>query len=129
MFLRFVSAEVDEDSHVSMGLFGAAGKLLDDVVLYQYEYETLMECIDWFECYLRDPFYYRLEPARLAYRSIFWFRATAHEHLRRAWEIVTILEERDVFMRMIKTEMPGYIIYEDNEQVLAYPYADIRRLL
>ncbi len=43
--------------------------------------------------------------------------------------MVAILEERDIVMRMIKTEMPGYIIYEDEAQVLAHPYADLRRLL
>lgn len=43
--------------------------------------------------------------------------------------MVAILEERDFFMRMIKTEVPGYIIYQDDAQVLAHPYADIRQLL
>jgi len=43
--------------------------------------------------------------------------------------MVAILEERNMFMRMIKTEMPGYILYADEAQVLAHPYADIRRLL
>lgn len=129
MFLRFISAEVDEDSGVSMGLFCATEKLLDDVALHEYEYEALLDCIDWFTRHLRDPFRYRLEPERLAYQSICWFRSTAHEHLSRAWEMVALLEERDILMRMIKTEVPGYILYEDNAQVLAYPYADLRRLL
>ena len=129
MFLRFIGTEIDEDSRVSMGLFCAAEKLIDEVELHEYEYDELMECITWFRRHLRDPFRYRLDPERLAYRSICWFRSTAHEHLRHAWEMVAILEERDFFMRMIKTEMPGYIIYEDEAQVLAHPYADIRRLL
>ena len=129
MFVRFVAAEVDEDSRVSMGLFCAAGKMLDDVDLREYEYEALMECIRWFERYLRNPYRYRPQPRGLAYQSICWFRSTAREHVHRAWEMVSILEERDIFMRMIKTEVPGYILYEDNEQVLAYPYADIRRFL
>lgn len=131
MFLRFIGTEIHEDSRVSMGLFCAAEKLLDEVGLYEYEYDELMECITWFRRHLRDPYRYRLEreDRRLAYRSICWFRSTAHEHLRHAWEIVAILEERDFLMRMIKTEVPGYIIYEDEAQVLAHPYADIRRLL
>lgn len=127
MFIRFISGEVHEDSHLSMGLFCAAEKLLDEVHLHEYEYEALMETITWFRRYLKDPFDYRLD--RKAYRSICWFRSTAHEHLRRAWEMVAILEERDIFMRLIKTEVPGYILYEDEAQVLAHPNGDIRRLL
>lgn len=131
MFLRFISTEVDEDSQVSMGLFCAAEKLIDEVGLHEYEYEALMECVDWFGRHLRNPFRYRLdrERRRWTYQSICWFRSTSHEHLRHAWELVQILEERDIIMRMIKTEVPGYIIYEDEAQVLAYPYSDLRRLL
>ena len=131
MFLRFISTEIDEDSQVSMGLFCAAEKLIDEVGLHEYEYEALMECVDWFGRHLRNPFRYRLdrERRRWAYQSICWFRSTAHEHLRHAWELVQILEERDIIMRMIKTEVPGYIIYEDEAQVLAHPYSDLRRLL
>jgi hypothetical protein len=131
MFLRFISADIDEDSRVSMGLFCAAEKLVDEVGLHEYEYAALMECVDWFGCHLRNPYRYRFERdrRRWAYQSICWFRSTAHEHLHRAWEMVAILEERDILMRMIKTAVPGYIIYEDEAQVLAHPYSDLRRVL
>ena len=129
MFIRFASGEIDEDSHVSAGLFRAAYKLIREVWLPDYEYDALRELMDWFNKHLETPYDYRLEPAGLADRSVCWFRSSAHEHLRRAWEMVVILEERDIFMRMIKTEMPGYVLYEDEVQVLAHPNADIRRLL
>src|SRR5262245_33038336 len=117
MFIRFVTGEIDEDSHVSAGLFCAARQMLDDMDLHEYEYEALMEPLIWFRRYLTVPFHYRLEPERLVYQSICWFRSTAHEHLRRAWEMVAILEEHDIFMRTIKSHRPGYILYEDEAQV------------
>ena len=129
MFIRFVSGEIDEDSHVSAGLFRSAYKLIREVWLPDYEYEALRGTLDWFNEHLESPYDFRLEPAAMADRSLCWFRSTAHEHLQRAWEMVAILEARDFFMRMIKTEMPGYIIYSDEAQVLAHPYADLRRLL
>jgi hypothetical protein len=43
--------------------------------------------------------------------------------------MVAILEERGVFIRTIKSERPGYVLYGDEFQVLAYPFADLRRLL
>lgn len=85
--------------------------------------------MDWFNEHMESPYDYRLEPARLADRALCWFRSTATEHLRRAWEMVALLEQRDILIRMIKTEAPGYILYEDEVQVLAFPNNDMRRLL
>jgi hypothetical protein len=129
MFIRFVSGKIDESSHVPAGLFRAANKLLDDEVLPDYEYYALIEPMRWFDLHLMDPFEFRLEPASLADKSICWFRSTAHEHLAKAWEIVKILEALDIFMWTVKCDRPGYLIYEDKVQVLAYPFADVRGLL
>src|SRR5687767_8071354 len=120
MFIRFVIGEIDEDSHVSAGLFTAAYDLLDERCLSAYEYDALREPMIWFNKHLRNPYRFRLRPVSQANRSICWFRSTAIEHVRRAWEIVAILEERDVFVRMIKSGCPGHIIYEDEAQVLAF---------
>ena len=129
MFIRFVSGDIDEDSHLSAGLFCAVHKLLDEVVLPDYEYMALMEPLRWFRLHLKVPFDYRLEPQSLADQALCWFRATAREHVARAWEIVAILEGRDIFLRTIKCHKTGYVLYEDEAQVLAYPFADMRRSL
>jgi hypothetical protein len=84
MFIRFVSAEIDEDSLVSVGLFTAALELLYDPVLPDYDYYPLRELMDWFNEHLKDPFEYRMRRWR-APRAICWFKPTAHEHLSRAW--------------------------------------------
>jgi hypothetical protein len=110
-------------------LFCTANKLLDDEVLADYEYGALIETMRWFDAHLKDPFDYRLDPASLADKSICWFRSSAHEHLAKAWEIVAILEARDIFVWTIKCDQPGYVIYQDEVQVLAYPSTDVRRLL
>jgi|KBSSwiStaDraftv2_1062776.scaffolds.fasta_scaffold151077_3 hypothetical protein len=129
MFIRFISSEIDEDSHVSAGLFCAAYKLIEEAWLPEYEYYALREPMNWFNKYLKNPYRYRLKAPRLASQSLCWFRSDAKEHLRRAWEMVAILEDRDIFIRMIRSPYPGYILYEDDAQVLAFPYDDIRRLL
>ena len=96
---------------------------------WDYEYYALKEPMDWFNEHLEHPYSYGLEPARLAGRSLCWFRHTAKEHLSRAWEMAAFLEDHDIYIRTIKTQRPGYILYEDEAQVLAFPYSDIRRLL
>jgi hypothetical protein len=126
MFMRFVSSEIDQDSYVSAGLFCAAFKLLDEMVLSDYEYAAMADLMDWFDEHLRGPFQYRLRSRWRARRSICWFRCTAHEHLARARELATILEGCDVYVRMIRCRRAGYVLYEDEVQVLAQPFADMR---
>lgn len=129
MFIRFVSGAIDETSHVAAGLFTAAFDLLYDPLLPYDEYWALRELIDWFNEHLKGPFHYRLKAASRAPRAICWFKPTAHEHLARAWEVATILDRNDVFVRTIKVQRTGYVLYEDEAQVLAEPFADIRRVL
>ena len=126
MLMRFVSNEKDEGSHVSAGLFCAAFKLLDEMVMPDYEYAAVADLMGWFAENLRGPFEYRLRSRWRAPRSICWFRCTAHEHLARARELATVLKGRDVFIRTIKCPRAGYVLYEDEVQVLAQPFADMR---
>jgi len=129
MFIRFVSGEIDEDSLVSAGLFTAAVELLYDPLFPDEEYYPLRELMDWFNEHLKTPFEYRFRAPWRARRAICWFKPTAREYLTRAWQMVVILERNDVFMRTIKVQRTGYVLYEDEAQILAEPFADIRRLL
>lgn len=124
--MRFFSGAIHEDSHASEGLFRAAYRLLEETRLPDYEHEALRELMNWFDEHLVSPYEYRLRPAALAGRSLCWFRAGAREHLQRAWEITVILQEHDIYVWTIKSDCPGYILYEDEVQVLAFPFDDLR---
>jgi hypothetical protein len=39
-------------------------------------------------------------------------------------EMAFLLEHHDVPVRMIKTARPGYVVYEDEFQIVAVPFAD-----
>jgi hypothetical protein len=126
MFIRFVSGQIDERSHVSAGLFCAVCELRYETTLPDYESDRLAELMGWFNCHLEAPFDYRLRSPWRARRSICWFRSSAHEHLARAREVVQLLEGHDIFMRTVKSRRTGYVLYEDEFQVLAEPFADMR---
>jgi hypothetical protein len=126
VFLRFVSGEINEDSHVSAGLFCAAFRLIDEGMLSDYEYAVVAELMGWFNVNLKGPFEFRLRSSWRAPGSICWFKCTANEHLARARELATILEGHDIFIRTIRCQRTGYILYEDEAQVLAQPFADMR---
>ncbi|HKP83659.1 MAG TPA: hypothetical protein VJT69_16620 [Pyrinomonadaceae bacterium] len=128
VFIRFFSGEVDEDSHVAAGLFCAASDLYCTDELPEYEVDALAELRDWFNAHLESPSDYlprnrRYDPA------VCWFKSAACEHLARAWELVTILERNGVFIWTVKSEKTGYVYYEDEVQVFARPYPDVRLLL
>jgi hypothetical protein len=129
VFIRFVSGEIHECSHVSTGLFQTAFELMYDPLLPDDEYDLLRDLMDWFNEYLKGPSEYRLRAAWRLEQAISWFKPTAHKHLSRAWEMASILERNGVLIRMIKAKRTGYVLYEDEAQVFAEPFADIRRVL
>ena len=45
-------------------------------------------------------------------------------HIRRMREYQQTLETYGLTVEMLRTERPGYIVYEDEHQVVAYPFAD-----
>ena len=56
--------------------------------------------------------------------ALSWFKDSAHAHLQRVRLLVALLESRGVVVEMITTERPGYVVYEDDFQIIAEPFAD-----
>ena len=104
MYLRFVVSELDDDSGRGSGIF------------------------QWFNVHLKRPTrftaskppYYRKKS-----KAISWFRDSAHEHIARIREMVAILENHGISVHQLKTERVGYVVYEDDHQVVAEPFADV----
>ena len=126
MFIRFVCGEVDERSHRAAGLFCAVTQLKETCYLPKYELEAVDEVVLWFERYLASPFdHLRMFPHYDL--AVCWFKPGAHVYLAKAWELVTILERNDILIWTIKSPCAGYVYYEDDVQVFAIPYHDVRR--
>ena len=54
--------------------------------------------------------------------GICWFKTGATEHIARIWEMVQILERNGIYVKKIRTDKPGYVIYEDEWQLVAEPF-------
>jgi hypothetical protein len=129
VYVRFAVAEIHEHSQRGVGVFQALYRLRDAGKLYPYEEEHLRSVSEWFNTHLEKPTrftaakppYYRKES-----KAISWFRDTAHEHIARIREMVAILESHGVSVRMLKTDHVGYVVYEDEHQVVAEPFSDAR---
>lgn len=56
--------------------------------------------------------------------ALSWFKDCAQLHLEYAREMVEIMRANDVVVEMITTDRPGFVVYEDEFQVIAEPFAD-----
>ncbi len=128
MYIRFAIHRKDEDSGRSLGIFHAARDLRDFGDIEPWERDLLFELRDWFNDNLEKPDrftaskppYYRKQP-----KAISWFKDTAVEHIRRARQIVDILESHGVAVDTYITERVGYVVYEDEFQIVAEAFSDL----
>lgn len=125
MFIRFVTNNRDAQSGRRQGLFYAAYELEESGVANSRDVEALAEIHHWFAKNL-------CEPTRAAVSSrphaknqaLSWFKECAKEHVSRMREMQRILEAYGVFAETLRTRRPGYVLYEDDHQVVAQPFAD-----
>ena len=125
MYIRFVVAEIDEDSQSELGVFHALGHLRDQGKLFGYEEEQHDVIRDWFNHHLEKPT--RLTASKPPFsakknKAISWFKDTAHAHLDKMRNMVAILENHGVLVRMLTTDRVGYVVYEDEFQIVAEPF-------
>lgn len=128
MLIRYVTNWRDADSQQAAGLFMAAQSLEESNRLAPEDRTTLSELDRWFDANLKKPT--RLRRSRKPHRqnkAISWFRETATEHLARAESMITLLGHYGVRFRAVRTCRPGYVVYEDEFQVVAEPFVDTDR--
>ena len=125
MFIRFVIPSRDEDSGRRQGLFQAADELRASGRMSGTDEQRLDKVEQWFREYLPVPkrFAVSSKPRRKA-QAISWFRDTATEQIARMRELQAILQSYGVGVEMLRDRRPGYVVYEDEHQVVAYPFSE-----
>ena len=118
-YVRFVIGRRDEDSHVEQGIFQAAVLALEWQNITGSDANQLSELRAWFSENLEKPTSFGRDKLRL---GICWFKTGATEHISRIWEMVNILERNGIYVKKIRTDKPGYVIYEDEWQLVAEPF-------
>ena len=127
MYLRFVVAEIDQGTSRELGVFLALEKLRHTGVLNPHEEESEDEIRKWFDKHLEKPA--RFTAAKPPYyrkqnKAISWFKDTAHDHIARIRLLAKILESHGIPVKMLRTDRVGYIVYEDEFQIVAEPFAN-----
>jgi hypothetical protein len=123
MFVRFVVGKRHASSEELTGVFTAAYDLERRGDLREHEQVWFHELEVWFTRHLA-------RPNRLAWssrpnapeRAISWLKLSAREHVTRMRELVTFLQHKDIPVEELRTDKPGYVVYEDEHQVAAIPF-------
>lgn len=124
-FVRFVVRSLDPDSGRRQGLFQALRELHDAGKLDPLDDRDYVLVREWFNEHLAKPSRFARATSPLAKNvAISWFKDTASEHIRQMRMMAGILERHGVQVEMLRTRRPGYLVYEDDHQVVAEPYSD-----
>jgi len=118
-YVRFVIGRKNEDSNVEQGIFQAAALALEWQNITGSDADELNELRAWFSENLEKPTSFGRDKLRL---GICWFKTDAADLISRIWEMVRILEHNGTYVKKIRTDKPGYVIYEDEWQLVAEPF-------
>lgn len=127
-FVRFVLPQRDRDSGLCEGLFQLAYRLCEDPAVDEHDRWAARQILVWFEEKVPIPDRFNRTSSKGFYRrttrGISWFRDTATECVSRMRELTNILHSYGHQVTMISECRVGYIIYEDDFQVVAEPFSD-----
>ena len=129
-YLRFIVPNPHPDTGVADGVFRAAYTLRDANGISQADRATLEEQLAWFSKHLPIPTRFNRSKSKGYYRrktkGIAWFRDDALEHIARMYELRRVLEGNGRIVHVVREDRIGYVVYEDDVQVIAEPFAETR---
>ena len=104
--------------------------LLASADLSETDRAVLREHLDWFEAHLPSPARFNRTTSKGYYRrstrGIAWFRDTATECLKRMHAVKEVLEGYGHPVSLVREERVGYIVHEDEFQVIAEPFSETK---
>jgi hypothetical protein len=125
MFLRFVVPALHRESSRRTGVFQEVYRLMRAGELLPHEEQRAQETLDWFNESLAEPDRFARSPrSGAAALAISWFKDSATEHVSRMYELASILDAHGIAVEVIRTERPGYVVFEDEHQIVAEPFSE-----
>ncbi len=92
--------------------------------------DELKSLIKWFDSHVPIPERFNRSSSRGYYRretkGISWFRDAAKESLANMHRLKSIAESNGLTVHVLNEERVGYVVYEDDFQVIAEPFADTK---
>lgn len=123
MYIRFEARCFDEDNHPIDGIFWVAQYMYHHDGISPDEEDRVWQILDWYHKELPIPKRFARSFKKSAEKkALSWFKDTATEHLEKMYELREILHRHGAITDVLVSSRPGYVIYEDEIQVLAEPF-------
>jgi hypothetical protein len=125
VFIRFVVHTLDPDSGRRQGILQALRELRDDGLLRADELDTCNEVFDWLYLHLERPHTFTRSRKRHARPvALSWFKPSATAHIAHMRTLMAVLEAHGIPVEVLREQRPGYIVYEDEHQIVAEPFQE-----
>ena len=115
VFVRFVVGSDGQYHKELTGIFTEARVLREQGELSADEDAQLEELYEWFEARVPIP---PFSSGRFPRDAVSWFKHDAGGAVAKMWDIVALLREHGVEVRLLRSANPGRVVYEDDVQVL-----------
>lgn len=128
MFIRFVRPNKVETMAAREGFFCAAYEMRNDPDLNPHIADQLEVLLAWFRENLTIPVKFNKSKSKGSWRrdakGLSWFKEDATDAIRKSFELIRLLEESGYIVEIIRCERVGYVVYEDENQIVAEPFSD-----
>jgi hypothetical protein len=130
-FVRFVvPGVIHDESQTAVGVVTLAYELVDAADTPKDLRQDLHELLTWFETALAVPDRFNRTKSKGWYRrktrGISWLRCSAEEHVAVMRRLADAVSKCGHTVAEIRADRVGYVIYEDEVQVVAEPFRDTR---
>ncbi len=124
MFLRFIGTDIDIRTGQPTGLLTMAYDLRDSDELNTADAVQLLAHLDWIQKEIPIPtrFARRRNSFHKETHGVSWVKAESTEFVRHLYAIADILGRCGIVIDIVRTARPGYVVYEDDCQVVAEPF-------
>jgi len=124
MYLRFVVSAQDARTGYAQGLLTAAYALLRWDALADADAAALREHLAWFETHVPSPtkFARKRNVSHRNTHGLSWVRSDARAVVTRLHALARFIERYGYVVDVMRSARPGYVVYEDDLQVVAEPF-------
>lgn len=124
-YIRFSTFKNDDLSHRPQGIFQALFELKDEGHMQEHHLIHFENIVAWFNQNLEKPTQFSKSRKKHAqFSGICWYKSSANIHINKMYELVQILKEHFIECDIIQTNKPGYIVYDDDYQIVAEPFVE-----
>jgi len=123
--LRFVTEDRHEPFGHRSGIVQKAYNVRDDAETAEHLQKALSTELEWLKLNMCTPSKFtRSAGHRKDEVAISWVKSEAREHVDCLRRIENLLKSTRVPTHCLRTSRPGFVVYEDDVQVVAEPSAD-----